>query len=704
MPVSSLPPSVLKPGKSYPLGSTAHFPLGATLHADGVNFSIFSKHSTNAELLLFNDITDSEPSRIIKLDPCKNRSYRYWHVFVPDLQAGQIYAWRMYGPFDVSRGFRYDHTKVLLDPYGKCIAYPPHRDRISAASIGDNTAKALKNIVANSGAYNWEDDAPPRHPFSKTVIYEMNVGAFTRHPNSGVSPEKRGTYAGVIEKIPYLKDLGITAVELLPVFAFDPEDAPVGLKNGWGYQPLAFFAPHPQYSSRKEPLAALDEFRDMVKALHRAGIEVILDVVFNHTAEGGVNGPTISFRGLSNETYYILGKDKATYDDFTGCGNTLNANESIVRRLILDALSYWVEEMHVDGFRFDLASILSRDEDGTPMANPPILWDIESDPVLSTIKLIAEAWDAGGLYQVGNFPGDAWHEWNGRFRDDVRAFVKGNENSVRSLAYRMTGSPDIYLHEEREPEQTINFITCHDGFTLNDVVSYNQKHNEANGENNRDGNDQNFSWNCGVEGPTDDPEIEKLRNQQIKNFLTILFFSVGVPMILSGDEVRRTQLGNNNGYCDLGESMWFDWSLLEKHADIYRFAKHLIKLRANKRFLCENYEETLQDFLKERCIEWHGVTLGAPDLEANSHTIAATIRHFDDQMMLHIMINAYWEDLTFQIPTFNDDHEPWHRSIDTSLESPNDILPWDQAPSIITDSYNVKARSIVVLVSSSSIV
>ncbi len=689
-----------QPGKSYPLGSTIHFPLGATPHADGVNFSIFSKHSTSAELLLFNDIKDTQPSRVIKLDPCANKSYHYWHVFVPGLCAGQIYGWRIDGPFKPSHGLRYDVTKVLLDPYGKCIAYPPGRDRRSAASVGDNTAKALKNIVVNARSYDWEDDAPPRHPFSETIIYEMNIGTFTAHPNSGVSPEKRGTFAGVIEKIPYLKDLGITAVELLPVFAFDAEDAPEDLKNSWGYQPLAFFAPHPQYSSNKGPMAALDEFRDMVKALHRAGIEVILDVVFNHTAEGGVDGPTISFRGLSNETYYILGKDKSTYDDFTGCGNTLNANESIVRRLIIDALSYWVEEMHVDGFRFDLASILSRDENGIPMANPPILWDIESDPTLSTIKLIAEAWDAGGLYQVGTFPGDAWHEWNGRFRDDVRSFVKGNENSVRSLAYRMTGSPDLYLQEEREPEQGINFITCHDGFTLNDVVSYNEKHNEANGEANRDGTDNNLSWNCGVEGPTDDAEIEKLRNRQIKNFLTLLFFSIGVPMILAGDEMRRTQHGNNNAYCDLGESLWFDWSLLEKHSDIHRFVKELIKIRANKKHLCENYTETLQEFLKEKSIEWHGVKLGAPDFKSNSHTIAATIRHFDDQMMLHIMINSYWEDLTFEIPTFNDDHEPWHRSIDTSFDSPNDILPWREAPKIIADSYDVKARSVVVLVSS----
>jgi glycogen operon protein len=688
--------------KTFPTESGKSYPLGATPYSNGINFSIFSKHSTAAELLLFDSIDESEPSSVIKLDPCTNRSYHYWHIFIPGLQEGQIYGWRVDGPFNPSLGFRYDATKVLLDPYGKCVAYPPGRDRISAASVGDNSAKAIKNIVVNTKNYDWEDDAPPQHPFSRTIIYEMNVGTFTRHPNSGVSANQRGTYAGVIEKIPYLKDLGITAVELLPVFAFDAEDAPHGLKNGWGYQPLAFFAPHPHYSSQADPMAALDEFRDMVKALHRAGIEVILDVVFNHTAEGGVHGPTISFRGLSNETYYILGKDKSTYDDFTGCGNTLNANESIVRRLIIDTLCYWVEEMHVDGFRFDLASILSRDENGNPMATPPVLWDIESDPVLSTVKLIAEAWDAAGLYQVGSFPGDAWNEWNGRFRDDVRSFIKGDDHTIRSLAYRMTGSPDLYLKDQREPEQSINFITCHDGFTLNDLVSYNQKHNEGNREENRDGSDHNLSWNCGVEGPTDDLVIEKLRSRQIKNFLTILFFSVGVPMVLAGDELRRTQLGNNNAYCDLGEATWFDWSLLEKNADIHRFMKQLISFRLNRSQLCENYTKTLQEILKEKAMEWHGVKLGEPDFAPNSHSIAATIRHFDEQMMLHIMINSYHEDLTFEVPTFNNSHEPWHRCIDTFLPSPDDILPWRESPKIIGKSYEVKARSIVVLVSSSS--
>ena len=362
---------------------------------------------------------------------------------------------------------------------------------------------------------------------TRTIIYEMHVRGFTRHPSSGVADKTRGTYAGLIEKIPYLQQLGITAVELLPVFQFDAQDCPPGRVNYWGYQPVSFFAPHHAYSSRQDPLGPVDEFRDMVKALHRAGIEVILDVVFNHTSEGGQNGPTFCFRGLDNPTYYILEEDRSRYADFSGCGNTLNANNPIVRRMIVDSIRYWVEQMHVDGFRFDLASILSRDSSGHVLPNPPVLWDLESDPALADTKLIAEAWDAAGLYQVGSFVGDSWKEWNGRFRDDVRSFFRGEPGSLRRFADRLIGSPEVYGHKQREPEQSINFVTCHDGFSLNDLVSYDRKHNEANGENNRDGGNDNFSWNCGVEGPTDDPAIEKLRNRQVKNFLTVTMLSVG---------------------------------------------------------------------------------------------------------------------------------------------------------------------------------
>jgi isoamylase len=549
------------------------FPLGATLINGGANFSVFAKGSTAAQLVLFDQADDPVPSRVIDLDPRTNRTYHYWHAFIPDVAAGQVYGYRITGPFDPTNGRRFDPTKLLLDPYGKGIARPARRSREAARKTGDNTATAVRSVIVDPSVYDWEGDRLLGRHFAKTILYEVHVSGFTRHPNSGVGAAKRGTYAGLIEKIPYLVDLGITAVELLPVFAFDEEDGPPGLGNYWGYQPLSLFAPHPGYSSRTDPLGVIDEFRDMVKALHLAGIEIILDVVYNHTIEGNENGPTICFRGLANENYYILERDKSRYANFTGCGNTLNANEPIVRRLILDSLRYWAREMHIDGFRFDLASILSRDEHGEPMASPPILWDIESDPALANVKLIAEAWDAAGLYQVGSFAGDSWKEWNDRFRDDIRAFLKGDNGMARTVAYRLIGSPDVYEHEGREAEQSVNFVTCHDGFTLNDLVSFNRKHNEANGESNRDGADANFSWNCGVEGVTSDPEVERLRNRQIKNFVALLLLAIGTPMLLGGDEVRRTQGGNNNAYCQNNETSWFDWALVEKHSDIHRFAK-----------------------------------------------------------------------------------------------------------------------------------
>ena len=485
----------------------------------------------------------------------------------------------MHGPSDPARGLRFDPTKVLLDPYGRGVVVPPNYSREAAAQPGDNAATAMKSVVVDPGAYDWEGDAPLRRPSARTIIYEMHVRGFTRHPSSGVAEAKRGTYAGLIEKIPYLQELGITAVELLPVFQFDAQDCPPGRVNYWGYAPVSFFAPHQAYSSRQDPLGPVDEFRDMVKALHRAGIEVILDVVFNHTAEGDENGPTLCFRGLDNEAYYILEPDRARYANYTGCGNTLNANhpdrppDDRGQPPLLgrgDARGWLPLRPRLDP---------RARRPGHVLPNPPVLWDIESDPVLAGTKLIAEAWDAAGLYQVGSFVGDSWKEWNGRFRDDVRDFFRGAEGSVRRFADRMVGSPEIYGHKEREPEQSVNFVTCHDGFTLNDLVSYNEKHNEANGEENRDGANDNRSWNCGVEGPTDDPAVEKLRNRQVKNFLTVTLLSLGVPMILMGDEVRRTQGGNNNAYCQDNETSWFDWTLLEKHADVHRFVKLLTARR-----------------------------------------------------------------------------------------------------------------------------
>ena len=673
-------------------------PLGATVFSDGTNFSVYSKHAKRIELLLFDCVDDAQPERAISIDPAINRTYHYWHVFVPGVKPGQIYGYRVDGAFDPPSGMRFDPAKVLLDPYGRGAAVPKNYSRDAARQIGDNAAKAMKSVVVDVQTYDWEGDAPLQRPSSRTIVYEMHVRGFTRHPSSAVPEQRLGTFAGIIEKIPYLQQLGITAVELMPVFQFDPQDSPPGKLNYWGYAPVSFFAPHHAYSSRQDPLGPLDEFRDMVKALHRAGIEVILDVVFNHTAEGDHNGPMLSFRGFDNITYYILEHDRSRYANYSGTGNTLNANHPIVRRMILDSLRYWVKEMHVDGFRFDLAAILGRGESGQLIPNPPVLWDIESDPPLAGTKLIAEAWDAAGLYQVGSFIGDGWKEWNGRFRDDVRSFFCSEEGSVARFADRLIGSPAIYGHKGREPEQSVNFVTCHDGFTLNDLVSYDHKHNEQNGEDNRDGTNDNRSWNCGVEGPTGDPTIEKLRNRQVKNFLTVNMLSVGMPMMLMGDEVRRTQGGNNNAYCQDNETSWADWTLLAKYADVHRFVTLLNARRLLRDLEAERQRVSLNQLLRGANLVWHGVKLGQPDWGESSHSIAFTVEVHKERLIFHVILNAYWQPLDFELPRVDKAGEnPWRRWIDTALDSPHDILPWETAASVPGYAYRAEARSVVML-------
>jgi len=685
--------SCVLPGRSYP--------LGAKVYRDGVNFCIFSKNCTGLELLLFDDADAPEPALVIRLDPERNRTFHYWHVFVPALRAGQVYAYRAYGPFAPEVGLRFDSSKVLLDPYALAVAGWKNYRREAAIGPGDNCAQALRCVVVDPDAYDWEGDKPLRTPYASTIIYEMHVRGFTSNPNSGVSPERRGTYAGLAEKIPYLQELGVTAVELMPIHQFDEQDAASGLQNYWGYSTMAFFAPHRAYSSCRDPLGPVNEFRDMVKALHRAGIEVILDVVFNHTAEGNHTGPTLSFKGLDNPMYYMLDANPAHYSNYSGCGNSLNANTPVVGNMILNCLRYWVAEMHVDGFRFDLASVLTRGPAGETLERPGILWTIESDPVLAGAKLIAEAWDAAGLYQVGWFinRGDWFAEWNGPFRDDVRRFVRGDSGTVRHLASRILGSSDIYQKPDREPNRSIHFITCHDGFTANDLVSYDRKHNEANGENSRDGMDANLSWNCGEEGPTSDTQVERLRLQQIKNLLTILFVSQGTPMLLMGDEVRRSQLGNNNAYCQNNEIAWFDWDGLEQHGGWFRFVKELIR-----------FTQSLSLFRQERLLEltsesgkpyiiWHGVRLWEPDWSECSHSLAFTLVHPRQNERLHVMLNAYWEPLTFELPAVPPG-ERWRRIVDTSLPSPDDVSGRGTVKPMVEGAYVVAARAAVVLMSS----
>jgi isoamylase len=670
-------------------------PLGASILDGGVNFSLFSRTATGVELLLFKRSEDPTPSQVIALDPVENRSYHYWHRFVPGLKAGQLYAYRVSGPDSPQTGLRFNSAKTLLDPYGRGVAVPKGYDRAAATGPGDNAAVAMKSVVVDTSTYDWEEDQPLRRPSAQTIIYEMHVRGFTKHPSSKVAESKRGTYAGVIKKIPYLQKLGITAVELMPVFQFDPQDAPHGKQNYWGYAPISFFAPHTAFSSRQDPLGPINEFRDMVKALHRAGIEVILDVVFNHTAEGSERGPTLSFRGIDNRSYYILEDGGEYYSNYTGCGNTLNGNHPVVRRMIVDSLRYWVQEMHVDGFRFDLASILSRDGQGNPLPNPPVIWDIESDPVLSTTKLFAEAWDAAGLYQVGTFVGDAWKEWNGRFRDDVRDFLRGVPGAVRGVADRMVGSPEIFGHDGRDVEQSVNFATCHDGFTLNDLVSYNDKHNEANGESNRDGANDNRSWNGGVEGPTDDPAIESIRSRQIKNFFTVTMLSLGMPMFVMGDELRRTQGGNNNAYCQDNEISWLDWSLLDRHADLHRFVSVLCARRGVRDYEHERQRLSIHTLLRNAQLAWHGVKLGEPDWSDNSRSLAIGGFLKNEGMQFHLILNSFWEPLEFELPVLP--AGKWQRWIDTALESPNDIAAFNELPIVEGQMYRAMERSVVML-------
>ena len=689
----------VRPAPIAPATSIGHSaPLGSTIRESGVNFSVFSRKASRVELLLFDREDDARPQRVITMDPATNRTYHYWHVFLPAVQRGQIYGYRVHGPVDPANGLRFDPSKTLLDPYGRGVVVPKNYDRDAASKAGDNTATAMKSVVVDPHSYDWEGDKPLTRLSSQTIVYEMHVKGFTRHPNSRVGDETRGTFRGVIEKIPYLQDLGVSAVELLPVFQFDPQDCPPGRVNDWGYAPVSFFAPHQAYSSRRDPLGPVDEFRDMVKVLHRAGIEVILDVVFNHTAEGDHRGPTLSFRGFDNSAYYLLEQDRSRYANYSGTGNTLNANHPIVRRLIVDSLRYWVEEMHVDGFRFDLASVLARDSKGRVMSNPPVLWDIESDPVLAATKMIAEAWDAAGLYQVGSFVGDSWKEWNGRFRDDIRSFFRGEDGSLRRFADRLLGSHELYGHEKREAEQSVNFVTCHDGFTLNDLVSYNDKHNQANGENNRDGADDNRSWNCGVEGPTDDPAIETLRNRQVKNFLTVTMLSLGLPMFLMGDECRRTQHGNNNAYCQDNEVSWFDWSLPTKHADVRRFVKLLITRRLLRDTAAERQRMSLTQLIGKGIKGWHGVKLNQPDWSNDSHSVALSVELAEEELLAHFIFNAFWEPLDFELPRLDATRPyPWRRWIDTFLAAPQDIAEWQDAPSVLRDTYHVGPRSVVVL-------
>ena len=674
------------------------YPLGATVCPDGTNFSILSASATGMQLVLFDHADDRVAVRTLTLDPVCNRTSHYWHIFLPGIKSGQLYGYRADGSFDPSAGQRFDPQKVLIDPYGRGVSVGQHYSRAAACVPGDNASTSMKSVVADLSLFDWEGDRPIGRLFRDTVIYEMHVAGFTRHPSSGVAEANRGTYLGVVEKIPYLQSLGITAVELLPVFQFDPTDAPSGLENYWGYDPVSFFAPHLAYSTNiDDPIIGLDEFRTMVKALHTAGIEVILDVVYNHTAEGDERGPTLCFRGLENNFYYIFEDDRTHYADFTGTGNTLKSNHSVVKRLILDSLKYWVSEMHVDGFRFDLASIFSRSDSGEPELNAPIIWEIDSEPMLAGAKLIAEAWDSGGLYQVGSFGQDKWKEWNGAYRDDVKGFLKADSNTAAKLHERIIGSPDIYKSGHRPTGQSINYITCHDGFTLNDLVSFNSKHNDQNRSQNSDGTDVNLSWNCGAEGPSTNSDVEHLRVRQIKNFFALTLLSVGTPMLLMGDEVRRTQQGNNNAYCLDNEVSWFDWDLCKTNGEIFRFVQELIRLRLHFDHGTSGNAIPLEDYIRDAHIKWHGTVLDKPDWGGDSHSVAVAFHNHALNNVRYLAINSYWNALEFNLPPLSGSSSRWTRMIDTSLGSPNDIAEMEKGSEVVSSTYVVNPHSIVML-------
>lgn len=669
----------------------------------GVNFAIYSRHATECTLVLFQR---GDPQPMIEIPfPHEFRIGDVFTMIVFDLDIETIeYGFRLEGPYDPSSGHRFDASKILLDPYAKGVS---GRDTWGQPPDWDNAFQHRSFLIYDD--FDWESDTPLRTPMEDLIIYEMHVRGFTRHPSSG--SRHPGTFAALREKIPYLRQLGVNCVELLPIFEFDEHEnsrpnpaTGETLLNYWGYSTVGFFAPKAGYAATARLGMQADELKTLVKELHRNGIEVILDVVFNHTAEGNEHGPMISFRGIDNQTYYML-TPEGYYYNFSGTGNTLNCNNPIVRDLVCDCLRYWVSEYHIDGFRFDLAAILGRAPSGAPLSNPPLLESLAYDPVLGTCKLIAEAWDAGGLYQVGTFPSyGRWAEWNGKYRDAMRRFLKGDAGLVGEVSQRVQGSPDIYAW--RGPTASVNFFTCHDGFTLADLVSYNQKHNDANGEGNRDGGDDNNSWNCGWEGPTDDPGVLALRRRQIKNALALLLVSQGVPMIQMGDELGRTQQGNNNTYCHDSELNWLDWSMVEANAELLRFARACIHFRRAHPALRSHQHFRNTDYMGSGFadITWHGTQAWNADWSDGSRVLAFMLcgKHAKGgtatDSNIYVAINMHWGALAFEIPALPAGRM-WSVFANTGAESPGDCsMPGDEPLLPDQRSILVGGRSIVILI------
>jgi glycogen operon protein len=674
-------------------------PYGVSRLADGINFAIFSRHATAVSLVLFQP-GKIEPLVELPFDPVINRTGDVWHMLLRGLISGFEYGFRMTREDEEELPIhRFDHRVVLLDPYARAISGPSLWLGAQRKAARQGNWRGL--LVDDQ--FDWGMDRPLNRHLADSVIYEMHVRGFTRDPSSGVAAP--GTFRGLVEKIPYLKELGVTAVELLPVTEFDEADnyrknplTGEKLHNFWGYHPLAWFAPKAAYASGMGAGTQVREFKEMVKALHDAGIEVILDMVFNHTGEGNEQGRTLSFRGIDNSVYYLVDEKSGEYANYSGCGNTVKCHHPVVRDLIIDCLCYWVTEMHVDGFRFDLASILGRGSDGEVLSNPPLLERIAGHPVLADTKLIAEAWDAAGLYQVGDFPNfGRWAEWNGKFRDDIRRFVRGDQGLVAVLATRLAGSSDLYQDDGRAPFHSINFVTSHDGFTLADLVSYEQKHNEANGEYNSDGCNGSNSANHGVEGETDDPAILELRERQIRNLAALLILAHGVPMILAGDEMGRNQGGNNNAWCQDNPVSWVDWNELKNHDDLFRFFQHMIALRQRHALLRPRHFEGEES--GERQLTWHGTRLHAPDWSEASQSLGMHLQGQADEAEIYLIAHAGEDELEFELPPL-DGQLRWRRSVDTSLSGdPASCMPGSEVELEQQGRYPVGSRSVVVLVS-----
>ena len=673
-------------------------PFGVSNMAGGVNFAVFSRHATALSLVLFRP-GGLEPFMEFPFDPKINRTGDVWHIFLQGLVTGFEYGYRAArNSGEGSPVHRFDNQQVLLDPYARAVSGP---SLWRAATRKASREGHWRGILVDD-TFDWELDQPLNYHLADSVIYEMHVRGFTRHKSALVTHP--GSFQGIIEKIPYLQKLGITAVELLPVTEFDEADnyrknplTGEPLHNFWGYHPLSFFAPKAAYAVELAAGAQVHEFKEMVKALHAAGIEVILDMVFNHTGEGNEEGRTLSLRGLDNSVYYIVDPENGTYANYSGCGNTVNCNHPVVRDLIIDALCYWVTEMHVDGFRFDLASILGRGSNGEVLANPPLLERIAGNPVLANTKLIAEAWDAAGLYQVGTFPNfGRWAEWNGKFRDDIRRFVRGDKGMVSVLATRLAGSSDLYQDDGRAPYHSINFITSHDGFTLADLVSYQTKHNQANGEYNADGDDHNLSSNYGAEGPTNDPAIKTLRTQQLRNFATLLILAHGVPMLLAGDEMGRSQDGNNNAWCQDNAISWIDWADLEHNDNLFHFFRNLIAFRQRHALLRPRHFEGEEN--GDRRLTWHGFKLNQPDWSETSHYLGMHLQGRSDEAEIYLLVHAAEDAVNFALPTSNK-LAPWKCFVDTALTpEQTSCVPGEELEVPHQKSYLVQGRSVVVLV------